>query len=870
MSWESNVSSGHTKPASSQLARRFWGLLIGIMAVAILASALAIWLTATPFLRNFQNNAILQKAEQRAVNIETILDQHRQILAFIASQRRVISTSIGYVDNVEILDDYTTDAALPDHLVWIGLYDAFAETLATQNIEKEHKTLFSSSEIEGLVLAVVDELPDGQDIVLLRQDGKYLDMLIAAPVFNRGFIEGALLGQLHLDLDQVFPGDDSIQSTVILNMDAETQLELQNPENVTLARVSGTSLLVSIQPNTAVIAVAGRELLINTVSAITFVLALAFGTFAWLGRTSIIAPHSKLEEQRRSLSELAAVANLANDAIMVTDLDEKVLWCNPAFQELSGYSIEEIRGRRPDEFLQGVQTSPESRAELRHSIDESTPKKIEILNYAKTGHSYWIVISITVLTDENGEAYGYMAISSDITEARRQREELIQSKNETEFQSLHDPLTGLANRRAFDAALAARRAYGVTDGTIIHIDLDHFKHLNDNMGHAAGDFALCEVAKILKSEVRSGKGERLPDLAARMGGDEFVILLSPSATIEIAKNLSRRLLDKICKPMVFETTSFQIGASFGIASTHDRLLSTDDLLAAADASLYDAKDSGRNTICCYSQSLHHDVVERRELAREFRVAISNREFEPYYQPQFDAKTGEITGAEVLARWPSERLGLLTPNVFLPIAQQLSLMQELDQILFQKASDQIMALHRKGTRIPKISFNVTAERLIGGAVHQGIRSLGEDRPQIAIEVLESVIVEEQLDIFRFEIDRLRDLGVWIEIDDFGSGHTSLVGIMELDPDVMKIDKRLILPIVTSKQARKMLKQIVGMAKTIGLAITAEGIETIEHAKIATDSGCDTLQGFGLARPMPINELEALVGKLDSETKTLQYM
>jgi EAL domain-containing protein (putative c-di-GMP-specific phosphodiesterase class I) len=239
------------------------------------------------------------------------------------------------------------------------------------------------------------------------------------------------------------------------------------------------------------------------------------------------------------------------------------------------------------------------------------------------------------------------------------------------------------------------------------------------------------------------------------------------------------------------------------------------------------------------------------------VAIADREFDPYFQPQFNAHTGKISGVEVLARWPSKQLGLVTPDSFLPIARQLYMMGELDQLMFDKASDQIMTLHQKGIRIPKISFNVTAERVIGGGALKSIRSLGENRPQISIEVLESVIVEDQLDVFWIEIEKLRKLGVGIEIDDFGSGHTSLVGALELRPDVLKIDRRLITPITTSKQAKKMLEQIVGMAKIIGLKITAEGVETIEHAKIATDCGCDILQGFGLALPMPIAELETFL-------------
>ena len=743
MSWQSSISKDVVREAPSQLARRFWILLIAIMAAAIAASVLAIWLTATPFLRNFQTESVKIKAESIALNLEHVLTQNTQILKLIANQRDVVSVALGYIADTETLYEYATNTELPKEFIHLMLYDALGYRLEAQNISGKHNIdNFSDSEIEALVLTVLEVQAGAQKAVLLKRHDNDINIMVAAPVRSRGLIEGVLLGHLRFGVNEVLVANDSILSVDIIRKDLDDQPFQQSSIYAAQAIVSGTQLLISVEPNMAVIALAGRKLLITTVGAISLVLSVAFATFAWLGRSSIIAPHQKLQDQKNELSDRAA--------------------------------------------------------------------------------------------------------------------ELVIANNQTEFQALHDPLTELFNRRGLDAAFEARKSYGITEGTLIHIDLDHFKNVNDNMGHTAGDFVLSEVGRILSSEVRSRNGDRLPDIVARTGGDEFVVLLGPQATIETAELFSTRLLAKICEPMPFESISLQIGASFGIASTHDGLVSSlSDLLAAADAALYDAKDSGRNCIRYYTESLHGEVVEQRQLALKFRLAISDREFEPYFQPQFDAQTGKLSGVEVLARWPSEQLGLVTPDTFLPIARQLYMMGELDQIIFDKASDQIMTLHRKGIRVPKISFNVTAERVISGGALKAVRSLGKNRPQISIEVLESVIVEDQLDGFWIEIERLRKLEVVIEIDDFGSGHSSLVGALELQPDVLKIDRRLIIPITASEQAKKMLKQIVGMAKIIGLKVTAEGVETIEHAKIATDCGCDILQGFGLALPMPIAELEAFL-------------
>lgn len=836
---------------------------MSIMLLAIGASGWAVWIATTPFLTNFQNRVIQEQAQEHARVVENVLAQDRQILAFMGSQKDIISVSMGYVTNSNVLTEYVTGAALPANLSWIGLYDIFAERIAGQQILKGHEAIFPPATIEALVQNVIEEKEAHANQVIMHNVGSTVHILLATPVRNKGYIEGALVGWVYLDINTLIPEIDIVRSTQIITAEDLAERGAETLSDVTLAPVAGTNLYVSITPDRAVVEAAGRAVLINAGGAITLVLFSAFGLFAFFGHAFLVAPHRKLEAQKRELLELASVAKLANDAILVTDLQQRIIWCNPAFERLTGYPIEMVRNTKPSSFLQGPETDPETVAKLRQAISKGEPIKAELVNYSRKGDKYWVAISIAGLANDEGEIYGYMAISNDITESRKQREALLASKKEIEYQALHDPLTGLPNRRALDTALAARTAYGFENSTIIHLDLDRFKYVNDNMGHAAGDFVLCEVAKILQEEVRSSPTDRQPDLPARVGGDEFLILLSPNSTTAAATELSERLLKRIQQPLVFENRSVKIGASFGIASTAGGLLKPEDLLAGADAALYDAKEGGRNTVRIYTPALHRHSVERRELAIAIRNAIARDEFVPYYQPQFDAKTFEISGVEVLARWASPEMGLLAPGTFFPVIEQLSLMEELDRIIFRKAAQQVTNLKKSGISIPKIAFNVTAQRLISGEASRAVRSLDSDSPPIAIEVLESVIVEEQSDEFRFEIDRLREYGVSIEIDDFGSGHTSVVGIMELSPDVMKVDRRLIFPIHESKQARGMFEQIAGMAKIMEIAVTAEGVETMDHARILTEIGCDYLQGFALARPMSITDLEQFAIQHESD-------
>ncbi|MFT5648667.1 MAG: diguanylate cyclase (GGDEF)-like protein/PAS domain S-box-containing protein [Yoonia sp.] len=846
----------HTlKSDPSLLVRQFWSLLFGVTTMAVLVAGLALWSTANPFLRNQQNEAIQKSAEDSARNVEIILHQHRQILAFVASQKDIISVSMGYVENADILKLLLTDAEVPENLVWLGLYDAFGTSLAEQKITNAGKSRFSNEDINSLIAPIID--PNGEILqsVLLQQDGPSFYLLIATPVRNNGFTEGVVVGKVDLLIDDIFPPSPIIRSATV--MDANLAPTSMDDMDEMHSAVASSNLIVSIVPDREHVALAGRQLLFKTIGAISLVMFTACGALAILGRRHIIAPHLKLQEQKRELNELASVARLASDSIIITDLEEKIVWTNPAFEKLSGYTLCEVVGRRPCDFLQGARkTSPSLDARFG-SVGDGVPIKTIIENIHKSGHRYWISLTITPLTDEDGAAYGFMSFASDITDAKHQREELIRSKDETEFQAMHDSLTGLPNRRALDAALKGRCAFNAEVGTMVRIDLDHFKNVNDNMGHAAGDFVLCQVADILSRCIRNNRIDRPADLAVRLGGDEFVILLGFGASVETAGELSTRLLSEIRHPMSFEGKSIKIGASFGIASSDDCVTAAEDVLAGADAALYEAKENGRNRVSIYTKALHRTVQDRREMALELRVAIERREFEPYFQPQFDAKTDAICGVEVLARWPSKRLGMLTPDSFIPVAEQLSLMPEIDKILFEKAIEQIMRLHKTGIFIPQISFNVTAERLTSGELISTIERLGENRPAIAIEILESVLVEEESDIFHFQVDRLREAGVAIEIDDFGSGHTSIVGIMKLNPDVMKVDQRLILPIVESEQARGLLQQIIGMGKVMGLKVTAEGVETDAHIAIVKSMGCDVLQGYGLAYPMPIDLLEEFV-------------
>ncbi|OIQ31278.1 MAG: hypothetical protein BM562_08210 [Alphaproteobacteria bacterium MedPE-SWcel] len=832
---------------STAVARRFWVLTALVLALTLLSSMLAIRYVALPFFKNYQYSAIQAQADEASGHLDALLSHNQVLMSIIANDPNLINIALGFDENPEYMPDVLQGLRMTQELSWVTFYDAFDEPLSTYDVRPDERQFFEQGEISDLLADAHREATPLRQPILLHARGKDTYLVLTTPVLHQGYIEGMLLSGYRLDTEAIFPANDIVKRTYLVR----TPSDMVQSGSAEVRALEDFQISVILVPDQVAVQTAGRALLSNSTLAISIVLVGAFAIFAIASKAVIIEPHQALEAKQAELSELAAIAQRANDAIIITDLDSKIVWTNPSFEALTGHVLEDVRGMSPAAFLQGPDTDIETRAKIRNALERRQAVQADILNYRHDGTSYWVSLSISPLKTDKGQPYGYMAISNDVTEARAQHEAIIAAKREIEHQAIHDPLTGLQNRRGLDRALALRAEIPDQSTTIVRFDLDHFKNVNDTMGHDAGDFLLREVAHILQTETRS------TDLAARVGGDEFVVLLDPSATSQDGERLALRMLERISTPAIFDGKPVRVGASFGVASTRDGLLAFDQLNIGADAALYEAKASGRNCAHIYSSELHHKVLNHRTLARELRHAVEREEFEPYFQPQFDARTHEIVGVETLARWHSPDLGLQMPTQFLPVAEQLSLIEDIDNQIFEKALKQIDSLQPLGIKIPKVSVNVTVDRIGNEEVYQQIKTHHSDGPMIVFEILESVLVEEQNDHFHYGLDRLRDAGVQIEIDDFGSGHASVVGLMQLRPDAMKVDQRLIRPITADPLAHEMLTHIIGMAQLLDLRIIAEGVETMEHARMLRDIGCHTLQGYAFCKPLPVDELRAFV-------------
>ena len=430
--------------------------------------------------------------------------------------------------------------------------------------------------------------------------------------------------------------------------------------------------------------------------------------------------------------------------------------------------------------------------------------------------------------------------------AEARNAELVEATAQIEHTSLHDALTQLPNRRYLDRVIAERCNAARRDGTaigLLHLDVDRFKQINDTLGHAAGDAMLVHVANVLRANVRAD------DFVARIGGDEFVVLCAvPDGRRRDLARLAQRILSRMRHPVMCEGHECRGSVSVGIAHQRGQRIDEKRLLVDADIALYRAKGRGRNRAEFFTEALQAEIVETKRMADEILVGIEEHQFVAWYQPQFDAATHHITGVEALVRWNHPRLGLIAPDRFMSIAEDLSVMATIDAMVLEQTLAAMRTWRAEGVTIPHASVNVSARRLRDEHLVRSLKRLEIERGTISFELVESIYLDEKDDVLAFNIDAIRELGIDIEIDDFGTGYASIVSLLQLRPRRLKIDRQLIQPIVNAPSSRQMLASIVDMGHSMGIEVVAEGVETLEHARVAHELGCDALQGYAMARPM----------------------
>ena len=447
-------------------------------------------------------------------------------------------------------------------------------------------------------------------------------------------------------------------------------------------------------------------------------------------------------------------------------------------------------------------------------------------------------------------------VTNDVKREAELREAHLSAEKmraENEKQALHDVLTELPNRRFFDQALAdrlaaARAGDGPKDCVLIRIDADRFKYINDTLGHEAGDVVLMRIALIIKNCIRAS------DFGARIGGDEFSIILAAESDEQDAKAIVDRIQALMAEPLVFNGRQCHIQASFGIAHVADISAMGTEIQSFADAALYRAKEKGRNRMEFFTPDLHRDFLDGQSLASELHDAFENDEFIPFFQPQVSARDGSLTGVETLVRWQHPQKGILTPDKFLKVAEQLKMVADIDRMMVEKSSEVLDRLRSKNVHLPKISFNVSSGRMHDPEMINQAQRITLRGTSVTFELVESILVEEEGAEFKQHLQRISAAGIDIEIDDFGSGHASIIGLMEVLPSALKIDRRIVMPVAEKKAAAQLVKAIIQIADALDIHTVAEGVETEAQAKILRDLGCDVFQGYLFAKPLSEVDLE----------------
>lgn len=503
-------------------------------------------------------------------------------------------------------------------------------------------------------------------------------------------------------------------------------------------------------------------------------------------------------------------------------------------------------------------------AEFEEAIGSGKTYKSVFRVLGPDGAPRWIRTIGATHRDQSGRRLA-LGVNWDVSDEVQRRGQLIEAKSsaelrnreleearrQMEYNSLHDSLTGLPNRRFLDERVGAGDD-GMRPSAMLHIDLDRFKHINDTLGHAAGDAMLVHAAEVLRRNTRDS------DVVARIGGDEFVIATMQPTNAAGLAGLAERIIEEMRRPVPFQGHECRFGASIGIA-VNERFdaSTTNRLLIDADLALYRAKKRGRNRYEFFDASLKAEILSNKILADEILAGLERREFLPYFQPQFDARSLDIVGVEALARWRHPTRGLLAPGAFLAIAEELGVVSAIDGIILEETLWQSSRWTAAGIAIPRKSVNVSAGQLQDDALIERLRGLPIVPGELSFELLESIFLDEDSETATSNITRLAEMGIDIEIDDFGTGYASIVSLLQLRPKRLKIERRLIAPLTDADGQRRLVASIIDIGKSLGIEVVAEGVETMDHAAILRELSCEVLQGYALAAPMSSDDLIAFV-------------
>ncbi|MGR5062320.1 bifunctional diguanylate cyclase/phosphodiesterase [Photobacterium sp. DNB22_13_2] len=555
-------------------------------------------------------------------------------------------------------------------------------------------------------------------------------------------------------------------------------------------------------------------------------------------------------EAKRQLDRAQVVFDNTSECILITDRKNKIISVNRAFEEITGYREKELLGLSPSVLSSGIHDTKYYQS-LWHTLNRHGHWKGEVWNRRKNGEIYPEEMSINVIRDDNDEIVNFVAVFRDISHWKKAEEQLT-------FFAYKDPLTGLVNRRSFIqrvkkhiASIDDKRAQTFS---LLFIDMDDFKSLNDLYGHDFGDKVLVHIAGCLKHVFP------VADNICRYGGDEFCVLL-PETTSGAARVWGEQVVDRVAEAFVLDDIEVNTTVSIGISTYPESGETHSELLKNADYAMYNMKGQGRNGVCQYDSALQYDYIEKLKMRDRLKKAISDELLTVYYQPVVDARTGKISRFEALIRWHDEIEGYISPSEFIPIAERYGLIRPLGAFVLHQVCHDLKQLHLAGFSDVTMSINRSVKEFIGSnglpPIWEIIESYDLPLCSIVVEITESTASSESSDIQSL-LSSYKQRGIEIALDDFGTGYSSLSSVVDLRPNIIKIDRSFIEGI-DKQDNRTLVSLIIDLSHKLGIQVVAEGVETRQQMDILREMNCHFIQGFFFSPAVPLTRCFSILEK-----------
>jgi len=475
----------------------------------------------------------------------------------------------------------------------------------------------------------------------------------------------------------------------------------------------------------------------------------------------------------------------------------------------------------------------------------------------KDGKDRYIELSASPLFNKNKKCIGIIESARDITGHLDIQNKLREQKNILHHQANHDALTGLPNRLLFNdrleqAIVTAKR--NKTNFALLFIDLDHFKEINDSLGHDVGDEILMTISKRLDEVIRD------EDSVARLGGDEFTVILEELSQVQDASLIANKILDSLSKAIIIDNNTFYITSSIGISIYPDDGVSAQNLLKFADSAMYKAKDEGRNNHQYYNSTMTELAFERVVMETALRAALKNEEFVVYYQPQFNGATDKLIGIEALVRWQHPTMGLVSPAKFIPLAESTGLIIEIDKRVMKTAMMQLSLWYKDGLNPGVLAMNLTVQQLkkddFIGTLQLLIKETKCKTQWLELEVTEGQIMANPEEAIK-TLKQISDTGIELAVDDFGTGYSSLAYLKRLPINKLKIDQAFVRNLPDDEEDSAIAKAVIALGQSLNLKVIAEGVETKEQRDFLVGNGCENVQGYYYSKPVPADKIENIL-------------